>query len=151
MKEFASSALEVHAASHGGWTACLRKGPIEIWFAGGPGIGRLGYTLTSKVAANAAIDLEYKRQNQRSTIERERDRWKVVFRHRHTRVGVTVEELPGEPQTQTVTISYDGDQVGTLVAVYEDSDLRFNGKVYSEVTDAQESARTLAGLLKPKL
>ena len=38
-----------------GWTACLKRGEFEIWFAGGPGIGRLGYTFPNGKIASAAL------------------------------------------------------------------------------------------------
>lgn len=55
-------------------------------------------------------------------------------------------EFDGGTETQTVTISYYGQEICSLVAVWEGSDLRFSDQVYPVVVDAVEAARRLAGL-----
>lgn len=59
MSDTDAPSITHHAAPSGHWSSCLTvRDGIEIWFAGGPRTGRLGYTLTSREGADAAVSAE---------------------------------------------------------------------------------------------
>lgn len=59
MSDTDAPSITHHAAPSGHWSSCLTvRDGVEIWFAGGPRTGRLGYTLTSREGADAAVAAE---------------------------------------------------------------------------------------------
>ena len=59
MSDNQAPSITHHAAPSGHWSSCLTvRAGVQIWFVGGPRIGRLGYTLTSQEGADAAVSAE---------------------------------------------------------------------------------------------
>ena len=141
MDDDAEPWIETQEAAFGGWVTCLRRGSREIWFAGGPGIGRIGYELANEDAANAAVALEMGKLMPDRHAELERtlkdgclgDRSKVVFEDVEDASGITI-----------MSVSLDGDPMGHLVEVNENKNAWFDQRVSSEIEEARELALTLS-------
>lgn len=150
MRDLDAPSLETCESGDGasrGWVACLRRGTLEVWFAGGPGIGRIGYTLDNKDAADAAVAVETGKMLGNLASEREAELERVVEDGRlWDRAQVIPQEVEGASGFRTVSVSLDSRLMGHLVEQYENEEVWLDEKVSDLIQEAQKLARALSGL-----
>ena len=146
MDDGAAPSIEIKASEFGGWVACLRRGGREIWFAGGPGIGRIGYELANEDVANAAIALE----RGRLVPDRHAEFEEVVQNGwLGERSKVISEDVNDVPEIKTISVFLDGELMGHLVEVHEGENVWLDQSVSEEIEEARELARELSDTDNP--
>lgn len=93
------SSIEHHLAPSNGWSSCLTKGDATVWIAGGPGIGLIGYALSSQAGADAAVSFELGKLDQQDEIK-QGELWSIVRANRpqfEIEFGLEIDAAPGFP------------------------------------------------------
>lgn len=132
------ASIEHHAASAGNWSCCLRKGTAEVWVAGGPGVGMIGYALSNKTGAEAAIAFETAELNLKDDLD-QKELWRIVNANKPCfKVLITSEPSTVSAEFLVASIWFESTLFGHLVInVSADGDHEIVGGPFAEIADAE--------------